>query len=81
MQSSVFAASTAGVLHSAVCPPPKPHASRPEERVVDALLAEERAHAVLDREVIEVERIVGCTPPLFSSCPFTCPASRVSTVG
>ena len=47
---------------------------------MDALLAEAHAHAVLDREVIEVERIAGYTPPL-SSCPFTCPASRVSTVG
>ena len=46
-------------------PPPKPHASRPEERVVDALLAEAHAHAALDREVIEVERIVGYTLPLF----------------
>ena len=65
IQSSVCAASTAGALHSAVCPPPKPHASRPYERVVDALLAEAHAHAALDREVIEVERIVGYTIPLF----------------
>ena len=46
-------------------PPPKPHASRPDKRVVDALLAEAHAHSVLDREVIEVEHIVGCTPHFF----------------